>query len=560
MKVAKIRILKPMYKLLLKRSWALAIALFAITLAVSGYKLRLASAACPPTSTNYGSVTSQINIASSGTYRVWSRIMAPDATNNSYTLSIDSSTCNVVVGDKAIAANTWTWVNYRDGNTASTVDISLNAGSHTVTMVGTEPSVKLDRLIFTTDLTCVPTGTGDNCANPPDTDPPVVSITSPADGSTAQPTTTVNVNATDASGIKQVDLAVLRKGDNKVMSTQTDTTPAYSFQVDTTGLAYGDYYLWASATDNSSNHNQGFSTLVTIHVPDTTKPTVSITSPVNNSTVSGTTVMSATAADETNGSGLKQVDYYIDAANTQNPTGTPIATDTTTPFNDSLDTTSLSNAVHHLTAKATDNAGNFSTSTVAFTVNNGGGGDTTPPTVSLSNPSSNDSISGTYTLKAAAADPESGVDRVEFYYCKTTCAADKSNATQANIDTTAPYQFALDTTKLSNGKYEFYAIAYNKATPTKLSTTSTSATNVTVSNVIYDDNDINESGCVNGLDLSVMKSALQLVPPVVTVGDRRNVDKDPNGNVNGLDLSHMKSSLERDSSGACQDGPAHWHP
>lgn len=121
------------------------------------------AAACTVPTTDYGTATTTVSIPATGSYRVWSRIMAPDTTNNSYLLEVDGNTC-YTVGDSAIPANTWTWVNYQGGNTSSLITANLSAGSHTVKMIGREANVKLDRVLFLSDTSCVPTGTGDNCA------------------------------------------------------------------------------------------------------------------------------------------------------------------------------------------------------------------------------------------------------------------------------------------------------------------------------------------------------------------------------------------------------------
>jgi hypothetical protein len=93
---------------------------------------------------------------------------------------------------------------------------------------------------------------------------------------------------------------------------------------------------------------------------DTTPPTVSITSPTNGATVSGTVSVTATASDNV---GVTKVEFYLD--------GALQSTDTTSPYAWSWDTTTASNASHTLTAKAYDAALNVGTSTaVSVTVNN----------------------------------------------------------------------------------------------------------------------------------------------------------------------------------------------
>ncbi|HJV91400.1 MAG TPA: M4 family metallopeptidase [Holophagaceae bacterium] len=93
---------------------------------------------------------------------------------------------------------------------------------------------------------------------------------------------------------------------------------------------------------------------------DTTAPTVS----ASEAGTSGTLTFSATASDNV---GVTKVEFYVD--------GVLKATDTTSPYSTTFDSTTLANGSHSLTAKAYDAAGNVGTSTaVAFSVNNTTGG------------------------------------------------------------------------------------------------------------------------------------------------------------------------------------------
>ena len=90
--------------------------------------------------------------------------------------------------------------------------------------------------------------------------------------------------------------------------------------------------------------------------PDTTPPTVS----ASESGTSGTITLSASASDNV---GVSKVEFYID--------GTLNATDTTSPYSTTVNSTTLANGSHNLVAKAYDAAGNVGTSsTVAFSVSN----------------------------------------------------------------------------------------------------------------------------------------------------------------------------------------------
>jgi hypothetical protein len=96
--------------------------------------------------------------------------------------------------------------------------------------------------------------------------------------------------------------------------------------------------------------------------PDTTPPTVSITSPASGATVSGTISVTATASDDR---GVAGVQFQLDGVNGG-------AEDAAAPYSISWDTTTASNGSHTLTAIARDAAGNRTTSAlVTVTVSNG---------------------------------------------------------------------------------------------------------------------------------------------------------------------------------------------
>jgi hypothetical protein len=94
---------------------------------------------------------------------------------------------------------------------------------------------------------------------------------------------------------------------------------------------------------------------------DTTPPAVALTAPANGQTVSGTVTLSAAASDNV---GVAGVQFTIDGANLG-------AEDTSAPFGVSLDTRSLPNGTHALSAIARDAAGNRTTSSpVSVSVSN----------------------------------------------------------------------------------------------------------------------------------------------------------------------------------------------
>jgi beta-mannanase len=94
--------------------------------------------------------------------------------------------------------------------------------------------------------------------------------------------------------------------------------------------------------------------------PDPNPPAVSITSHSQDSTVSGTINITASASDDR---GVAKVEFYSGAK--------LIYTDTAAPYNAYLYTRGLANGPHTLAVKAYDQAGNMSTAAVNVNVQNG---------------------------------------------------------------------------------------------------------------------------------------------------------------------------------------------
>ncbi|MBI4039325.1 hypothetical protein HY388_00675, partial [Candidatus Daviesbacteria bacterium] len=165
--------------------------IFALSALKSGSVRAQSCTTIPPTNT--GTVTLSTT-TTSGTYRVWARVKAADTSNNSFYLKVDSN-CAVLMGDNnQISSTSWTWIDYKDGLTSSKIDVTLTSGNHVVTVIGNEPGVGVDKILLTKNLSCVPTGTGDNCpAEPTSTPTPTIAPTNtptPTPSPTSAPTPT----------------------------------------------------------------------------------------------------------------------------------------------------------------------------------------------------------------------------------------------------------------------------------------------------------------------------------------------------------------------------------
>jgi pectate lyase len=148
---------------------------------------------CPPTgSTGGGVATMSVTVSQPGNYKLWVQMMGSGDAANTLWLKFDNLYC-VKVGDLAgMPSGIWSWVDYKNGNITEKIPIPLiAAGTHTITLIGNalEPGVKVDRVLFTRDATCVPTGSGDTCIGVVSTPTPTITAT-PTVTSTPKPTST----------------------------------------------------------------------------------------------------------------------------------------------------------------------------------------------------------------------------------------------------------------------------------------------------------------------------------------------------------------------------------
>ena len=99
--------------------------------------------------------------------------------------------------------------------------------------------------------------------------------------------------------------------------------------------------------------------LANCDTPPDTAPTVTVTSPANGATVSGSVNVTASASDD---NGVTQVQFFVD--------GNSILVDTTAPYSATWNTTAYSDGSHTISAFATDTIGQTGSSSVNVTVQN----------------------------------------------------------------------------------------------------------------------------------------------------------------------------------------------
>ncbi|MFN2525439.1 MAG: DNRLRE domain-containing protein [Actinomycetota bacterium] len=154
-------------------------------------------------------------------------------------------------------------------------------------------------------------------------------------------------------------------------------------------------------------------------------PTVAVLAPGPSESVSGTVTVKASATDDRR---VDKVEFFKDAVS--------LSTDLSAPYEASWTTTKGDNGNHVLTARATDDAGNVTTSQgVTVSVRNAD-----PPQTSITAPLAGATVSGnSVTVEASAsADSAAGttVTKVEFFFDGNRIS---------DPDTTAPYSVSWDT-------------------------------------------------------------------------------------------------------------------
>jgi len=169
-------------------------------------------------------------------------------------------------------------------------------------------------------------------------------------------------------------------------------------------------------------------------------PTVSITSPTEGTTVSGTVSISGTSND-TDGT-VQSVQVKIDTGSWIDATGT-------TSWSYSWDTTTVANGSHTIYARSYDGTNYSNISSVTVVVSNIPPNQ--PPTVAITSPLNGSTVSGTVTITGTASDDVS-VEKVEIRI--------DDDSWQEATGTTS-WTYSWDTTSMATGTYNIYARSYD---------------------------------------------------------------------------------------------------
>ncbi|MFH1958468.1 MAG: Ig-like domain-containing protein [bacterium] len=271
--------------------------------------------------------------------------------------------------------------------------------------------------------------------------PAVVSITSPADGSTVSGTVSVTAEAAHSVGISKVEFYI-----DGVLKF-TDSFSPYVWDWDTTEYDDRDYQIKVTAY-NAGGGTRSKQISVTT---DNSGPAVSITNPADGAISSGTVNVTAEVSDE---HGISKVEFYID--------GVLKFTDTSSPYAWNWVTTGCSESTHTVKITACDTLGHATNIQHTVTVDN-----YDPPAVSVTNPVDGSTVTATVDITADAAGVVE-ISKVEFYI----------DGILKSAGTSPPYDYTWNTTQYIDGPHTVKVIAHDAENQT-----ASSQITVTVDNV-----------------------------------------------------------------------------
>lgn len=269
-----------------------------------------------------------------------------------------------------------------------------------------------------------------------DLSPPVLVILDPASGQQVSGTVSININATDDTGIGYIEFFI----DGEFV--YYDDSYPYVFDWNTESYQ-DDVNHIISVIGYDIEDNIGYGSPISVYVDnfDNIPPTGHIQYPAPGQTVSGTIDIVVAAMDNV---GISQVDLWINDS--------PVDTLTNSPFTYSWDTTQeLEDQAQVISAAIYDSSYNvYYTPTITVYTNNIIN-DIIPPTGTITNPMGGQIVTGIIPFTVSANDNDS-VGQVEFII----------DGDVVSIDSDEPYQFDWDTNELANGsQHTLTAIVYD---------------------------------------------------------------------------------------------------
>ena len=213
------------------------------------------------------------------------------------------------------------------------------------------------------------------------------------------------------------------------VSVGVDQSFPYNFAWKPAGV--GTVVLTAVATDSQGNRTPSAAVNVTVAAVSAGAPTVSVTSPAAGASLPVGVPVSFTAVAADADGTVAQVEFFAN--------GVSLATDSTYPYGVTF--TPNATGTYVLTARATDNGGNVSTSAPLSVVVSGGAA----PSVAIEAPANNATIgvNAPVTLRAAATSTSGFITGVQFLVNGVSLSADTAFPYTATWTPAATGNYAL---------------------------------------------------------------------------------------------------------------------
>ena len=249
---------------------------------------------------------------------------------------------------------------------------------------------------------------------------PTAVITEPASGQTVSGNVLVETLVIDNIEIDKVEFYI----NSQIVYTDS-IAPDYNYLWNTDSLPDDENYV-ISIIAYDEVGNEGPSTAITVHLDnyDNINPSGLIMYPYAGQIISGQQTISVLAEDNF---GIDSVDFFINSVLVYSDNEEPYEYDWNTEFE-------FEDANHIIGSIITDLAGNqFEIPSISVFVNNIPN-DNVPPTISISNPVSGQTVSGTINF-AVNVDDNVGIAQVEFFI----------DGYSLGVVTEEPYSYSWDT-------------------------------------------------------------------------------------------------------------------
>lgn len=271
--------------------------------------------------------------------------------------------------------------------------------------------------------------------------PPSVTITSPVNSPTVSGDVLITAEASDDHGVVEVRFSV----DDTTIGSDTVGMDGWSWTWDSTGVPDGPHTIIATAVDTIGQTASDWSDANVDNVDD--MPSVAITTPANNATVSGPVAIAANASDD---HGVVEVSFFID--DTNNTIGTD--TNGADGWSASWDSNSVADGLRTIIAIAYDTIGQTASDSVNVTVQNAPG-PSVGPTVQWINPSGGVTVDGTVKIQLLAEDDEDPPNKLTVQWRANGGPWESASYKRR----TGYHEASWDTTQLEDGPCTLTAIA-----------------------------------------------------------------------------------------------------